>query len=247
MTGAKPTPAADARPRGASGKASGAGSDRGRDVRRVVLVHGLWMPAASMAWLGRQLARAGYAPERFGYSSVINGPDAAPALARLLARGPCHVLAHSLGGLLAVRTLREHPQLPVARVVCLGSPLCGSAAASGVSQLKGLGRLLGRSAPLLCSGCDPWDGAAELAVVAGRRPIGLGQLFGRFDGPSDGTVAVAETRLPGLADHIVIPSSHCGLLASAEAATLAAQFFGSGRFRPSAGAEHAPARGDAIR
>lgn len=215
------------------GARSAAAQPRARPeaIRRVVLVHGLWMPAASMRWLGRHLARAGYRTEPFGYYSVAGGPAAAaPALARLVERGDCHVLAHSLGGLLTLQMLREHPDVPAARVVCLGSPLCGSAAASGMARLLGIGSLLGRSSELLCGGCPPWSGRAEVAVIAGRRPVGLGQLFGRFEGPNDGTVAVAETYLPGLADHAVIEASHAGLLFSAQAATLAASFFRTGRF-----------------
>jgi pimeloyl-ACP methyl ester carboxylesterase len=200
-------------------------------VRRVVLVHGLWMPAASMRCLGARLARAGYRPETFGYSSIADGPaGAGPALARLIAREKCHVLAHSLGGLIAVQALRERPGLPVERVVCLGSPFCGSAAASGLAHLPVIGRLLGRSAGLLRSGCAPWTGPAAVGVVAGSRPLGLGQCFGHFDGPCDGTVAVAETRLPGLNDHTVIRVSHFGLLFAREAATLAQRFFETGRF-----------------
>lgn len=200
-------------------------------VRRVVLVHGLWMPAASMQALARRLARRGFEPELFGYQTIAGGPGrAAPRLAERLARAPCHALAHSLGGLLTVHTLRAEPSLPVVRAVCLGSPLCGSAAADGVSHAFAIGRLLGQSAELLRSGCAPWRGRAQLGVVAGCRARGLGQLFGRFDGPSDGTVAVAETRLPGLADHAVIDASHCGLLLSRDAAALAARFFECGRF-----------------
>lgn len=195
-----------------------------------------------MHWVGRHLRRAGFVPELFGYSTVAGGPAAAvPALARLIERGDCHVLAHSLGGLMAVQMLREHPDLPVARIVCLGSPLCGSAAASGVARLLGVGRLLGRSAELLCGGCPPWSGRAEVAVIAGRRPVGLGQLFGRFEGPNDGTVAVAETYLSGLADHAVIDASHAGLLFSAQAATLATSFFRTGRFMPAGFGGESPA------
>jgi pimeloyl-ACP methyl ester carboxylesterase len=213
-------------------------------VRRVVLLHGLWMPAASMQVLARRLARRGFEPELFGYATIAGGPErAVPRLAEHLARAPCHVLAHSLGGLLTVQTLRAEPALPVARAVCLGSPLCGSAAADGVARLLALGRLLGQSAGLLRSGCTPWRGRAQLGVVAGCRPRGLGQLFGRFDGPCDGTVAVAETRLPGLADHVVIDASHCGLLLSGDAAALAAHFFTHGRFRGADETQAAPALG----
>jgi hypothetical protein len=66
----------------------------------------------------------------------------------------------------------------------------------------------------LRSGFPCWKGEAEVGVVAGRSPHGLGMFFGHFDGGHDGTVAIAETQLPGLADHVVVDASHSGLLLS---------------------------------
>ena len=59
---------------------------------------------------------------------------------------------------------------------------------------------------------------------------GLGQFLGHFRGESDGTVAVAETRIDGLADHVTVDASHLGLLFSAEAADQALAFLREGRF-----------------
>ncbi|HEY0505243.1 MAG TPA: alpha/beta hydrolase [Lysobacter sp.] len=198
---------------------------------RVILLHGLWMPRLSMHWLAGRLRRAGFAPEFFGYATVMGGPDAAiPRLADHLRRGPAHVLAHSLGGLVALTALERNPDLPVRRVVCLGSPLCGSGAAKGLAGHAWSAASLGRSAALLHRGCPPWRGPAEVGVVAGSTPLGLGRYFGHFAGANDGTVAVEETCLQGLADHTVIATSHTGLLLSPEVARLAVTFFRHGRF-----------------
>jgi hypothetical protein len=69
-------------------------------------------------------------------------------------------------------------------------------------------------------------------MVAGARSLGLGKFFCSFDGLNDGTVAVWETRLPGLADHVVIQASHSGLVFSEQAAGLAANFLETGHFQP---------------
>ncbi|HEY5804308.1 MAG TPA: alpha/beta hydrolase [Lysobacter sp.] len=200
-------------------------------TNRVVLLHGLWMPRLSMHWLAQRLREAGFAPEFFGYATVGGGPDAAiPRLAGLLQRSPAHVVAHSLGGLVTLRTLDRHPSVLAERVVCLGSPLCGSAAASGLAGYAWTAPTLGRSASLLREGCSPWTGKAEVGVVAGRTSLGLGKYFGRFQEENDGTVAVAETRLQGLADHTVVSSSHTGLVYSREVAGLVAGFLHSGHF-----------------
>jgi pimeloyl-ACP methyl ester carboxylesterase len=203
---------------------------------RVVLLHGLWMNRLSMQAMAARLRRAGFDPEIFGYATVAGGPDAAiPRLVRRLSERPCHVLAHSLGGLVTLSALQQHPELPVSRVVCLGSPLCGSAAAGGLAGRIWTAASLGRSADLLRRGCGAWAGPAQVGMIAGRSPYGLGRFVGHIEGDNDGTVSVAETRLPGLADHTVIQASHSGLLFSAQVARLAVAFFRRGRFDAATG------------
>ena len=206
--------------------------------RRVVLLHGLWMPGVAMQWLAGQLKAAGFAPEIFSYHSVADGPDlAVPRLVELLrqpsagSQGDTGILAHSLGGLIALQALCDAPELAVDRVVCLGSPLAGSGAAAGMLRWAPAAGLLGRSAALLQHGIACWQGRAAVGVIAGHVPHGLGALFAGFDGEHDGTVAVAETRLPGIADHVVVDASHSGLLFSADAAGQAIAFLRDGHFR----------------
>ena len=201
-------------------------------TRRVLLLHGIWNARAWLAPLASRLRRSGFQPEVFGYSSVFGGPDAAiPALIERLRNSPSvHLVGHSLGGLVALEALRQSPSLPVPRLVCLGSPLCGSDAARALVRRGWPAPWLGRSASLLQRGCDPWPGQTEIGMVAGNVPRGLGRLFARFDGDSDGTVAVAETRLEGLKDHCLVASSHSGLVFSQQAADQAAHFLRHGRF-----------------
>ena len=61
-------------------------------------------------------------------------------------------------------------------------------------------------------------------------PHGLGSLLGAMDDASDGTVALAETRLPGLSDHCVVRTSHSGLVVSPDAARQTAYFLRHGQF-----------------
>jgi pimeloyl-ACP methyl ester carboxylesterase len=204
--------------------------------RRVVLLHGIWMPGVVMNWMAARLREAAFDSETFAYHGFTRGPDeAVPRLAEHLARGPAHVLAHSLGGLVALQALREHPQLPVQRVVCMASPLRGSGAVHGMRRRAWAAATLGRAADLLERGFGEWQGRAQVGAIAGTVPLGLGHVFGGFDGDHDGSVAVEETRLPGLTDHAVIAASHSGILFSAEAAQLAIHFFREGRFRSASG------------
>jgi len=201
-------------------------------TRRLLLVHGLHNARWWLRPLAARLRSEGFEPEPFGYASVFGGPERAiPALVERLRAAPVHgVIGHSLGGLIALEALRRAPDAAVPRVVCLGSPLCGSRIARHLAARGWTRPLLGRSAALLQAGLAHWDGATALGVVAGDVAQGMGRLFARFDDASDGTVAVAETRLPGLADHCVVHCSHTGLVFSAEAAAQAAHFLREGRF-----------------
>lgn len=201
--------------------------------RRVVLLHGIWMVGVTMQWFGTRLRTAGYATETFGYHSIVGGPEAAvPRLVeQLRSGGETDIVAHSLGGLVALQALAGAPDLPVRRVVCLGVPLCGSSAAVSLARWPLAALWLGRSAEILRQGCATWPSHYEVGMVAGSLPHGLGALIARFQGDNDGTVAVEETRSPQLVDHVVVATSHSGLLFSAEATQHALDFLREGRFR----------------
>ena len=203
-------------------------------TRHVIILHGIWNARSWVSPLAARLRKAGFETELFGYPSIFGGPEVAvPALIeRLRRREPLHLVGHSLGGLIALEALRRMPGLPVSRLVCLGSPLCGSRAAQCLTASAWLAPVLGRSGTLLQRGCEPWQGVTEIGMVAGNVPHGLGRMLAKLEGESDGTVAVAETRLPGLADHCVVASSHSGLVFSQAAAAQAAHFLHHGRFLP---------------
>ena len=198
----------------------------------MLLVHGLLNADWWLLPLAVRLRAEGFETELFGYSSLLDGPQrAVPRLVQRLAMNRIEaIVGHSLGGLIALEALRAAPDARVARVVCLGSPLRGSLTARNLAARPWTRPLLGRSAGLLQGGLERWDGAAEVGLVAGDVARGVGRLFARFDGDSDGTVGLDETRLPGLADHCVVHSSHTGLVFSREAVGQAAHFLRHGRF-----------------
>ena len=203
----------------------------------VILLHGLWMRGFALAMLHRRLIEDGFRVHRFDYLSVAATQQR--ILDRLQARmvalaaeaDAVHLVGHSLGGLLALRACLEASELPPGRIVCLGSPVKGSAAARGFA---GWGRggevLLGHNRELLQQGFERWDGSREVGMIAGCMPLGLGAVLGHFEGQHDGTVAVEETRLPGLADHCVIEANHTGLLFSVDVARQVGQFLRRGQF-----------------
>lgn len=208
---------------------------------QVVLVHGLWFGAWSLAPLARRLRRAGFEPRRFSYRTTAAALDQHARDLRAFVGPapptPLHFVAHSLGGLVTLQMLAAYPDLPAGRVVLLGSPLHGSVTARKAVRIPGGRHLLGAARPTLEAGiaglAPSREIGREIGMIAGSRGIGLGLLLGGVGGPGDGTVAVAETRAEGLADHRVLPVTHTGMLFSREVARQACEFLQAGRFDPS--------------
>ncbi len=142
---------------------------------------------------------------------------------------------------MTLEALRAEPDLPIQRVVCIGSPLQGSGFARMLRARQHLRWAVGRSGDLLGAGCAlPWPGKAQVGMVAGSLAFGVGPLLGVLEDPGDGTVALAETRWPALSDHRVVHASHSGLLLSREVAFEVGHFLRHGQFRPDAGCRSQP-------
>jgi hypothetical protein len=83
----------------------------------------------------------------------------------------------------------------------------------------------------LASGPPPGFDACELGVIAGSRGIGLGRLIAPgLPRPHDGVVSVDETRVPGMADHIVLRVGHTEMLVSRAVAQQVCAFLKHGKF-----------------
>lgn len=181
---------------------------------RVILVHGLWMRAPVLMYWARGLRKAGFDPVYFSYRSLLQAPETAMRRLRDLAmQNPAgHVLAHSLGGLIAIKALTDCPGF-TGRIICVGSPLAGSQVVRHYAGTA-LGRLAGGSAELLSSGLKEIPDGLSVSVIAGTEPRGLGRVFHRFHERNDGSVALSETDIPGLSRHVKVRASHSGQLLS---------------------------------
>jgi pimeloyl-ACP methyl ester carboxylesterase len=203
-----------------------------------VFVHGLFLNGAEFTLLRRRLARDfDIRGHRFSYPTVHGSVEGAvERLRRFVQRIDAeriHFVGHSLGGVVLCRYFETHPCERTGRVVMLGSPLGGSRSARAVARHALTRRIVG---PLvnaeLVGDCRPrrWRCPAELGVIAGTSPMGLGRFFANFDEDCDGTVGVSETRMDGLTAHLTLPVSHMGMLLSHVVARQVGTFLHSGRF-----------------
>ena len=210
-------------------------------IDTVVCTHGIWSHGVGMYLLKRHLEREfGMRALIFSYPSVTNTLDEnARLLADFIAEdelGASHIVGHSLGGLVALRMFAMHFSNVAGRIVCLGSPLCGSRAAS-VLHAKDWGEhLLGHSLPegTVHSSANDWATEVtrerDIGIIAGSVPVGIGRIAGDFGEPNDGSVTVAETRLDGAKDHIVMEVNHTGLTIARSVADQVGSFLRRGEF-----------------
>jgi pimeloyl-ACP methyl ester carboxylesterase len=205
----------------------------------VILVHGLWMNGMEMSVLRRRLQlEHDFEAQTFAYPTLHgDAAEISHELAQVAADcahrgGRVHLVGHSLGGAIVYKALMECGAEVEGNAVLLGSPLNGSRAAEGVSRFAFLRPLLGPHVLReLASPCGrAWNRSGALGAIAGSMRMGTGQFFTHFDEDNDGSVAVSETIIPGLHDHIVLPHSHMGMIFAADVASQVAHFLRNRKF-----------------
>ena len=200
----------------------------------VILLHGLWMGPWAMSWLAHALSDAGFETRALALHSMSDSPETHVArLARMVAEADVdriHLMGHSLGGVIILRYLQDAIDQRLGRALLLGTPALGCQAARQLDR-QPWGGLLGSSRDLwLGPFAQAVQGKAEVGAIAGDHAFGLGPLFTSLEGPSDGVVTVAETRIAGLRDHIVLHVSHSLMLISGEVVRQATAFLNSATF-----------------
>jgi pimeloyl-ACP methyl ester carboxylesterase len=203
-----------------------------------ILVHGLWQSGLEFFVIRRRLQADGSMRAlSFSYPTVVgsmsNHVRRLIECARAHKAERLHFVGHSLGGLVVLRALEVTDDLPPGRAVLLGSPLQGSRTAQSLARIPFARALLGGALTEECVDWAPreWSGRREVGVIAGSVGLGVGRLVANLDDAHDGTVLVEETRLPGAKDHLVVATTHTGLLISAEVAEQTRHFLDRGMFK----------------
>jgi pimeloyl-ACP methyl ester carboxylesterase len=193
----------------------------------VVLVHGLAAGPLIMQSLARALASCCSQVKNWGYSSLWSpiqghGRELAALMRRLDVDGPhdrVHLVAHSMGGIIARLALSEYLPQRFGRLVMIAPPNRGSRVAAQLAPYLGricppLLQLTDASESFVCS--LPQPAVAELGVIAAQ---------------TDFLVHEPSTRLGCECDHITLPGLHSSVLWRQETADQVRHFLEHGRFR----------------
>ena len=201
----------------------------------IVLVHGLWMNGLEMTLLRHRLTQDGYHVERFKYNSMLVNPiDNAARLNQFVSELNAkiiHFIGYSLGGIVIRHLFYRYPDQKPGRVVTMSTPHKPSYSAYALAKFPPGKLILGQSIINgLLGNAPPWSKTHDLGSIAGTLRLGLGMFISGLARPNDGAVAVDETRIDGMKDHVEIRASHFGLLLSEKAAKQILYFLKNGMF-----------------
>lgn len=202
----------------------------------VIVVHGLWMQGLVMDLLARRIAGEGFAAHSWSYPTLrLSLTENAERLAQhcqVLAAPRVHIVAHSMGGLVALRMLEQHHDLHCGRLVLVGTPYGDSFSARRLARFPGGASLLGRSIGEWLAGARPLPrGDTEIGIIAGTRGFGLGRLVAPdLPRPNDGVVTLAETEIPDVNERVELPVGHTEMLLSRAVVRQCCAFLRHGRF-----------------
>ncbi|MCL4679426.1 MAG: alpha/beta fold hydrolase [Alphaproteobacteria bacterium] len=197
------------------------GPDTQKPRELVILLHGIFRNRVDMMPMSLYLEKHGYNtlniayPSRhqtledltgFVHAKITESPHYADATR-------IHFVTHSMGSLIARYWIALYKPDRLGSVVMLGPPNTGSEFADWLSETKVLAplyeKLFGPAGAQLTTKHKHIDGTIDypIGVIAGNfsiNPLAPWVLPGEHDG----IVPVERTKIEGMTDHIVVPSTH---------------------------------------
>ncbi len=223
----------------------------------VVLLHGMARGHGSMTRLGRFLRAQGFDTASRTYPSrrhslAYLASEVADWIVEQASERPVSAVTHSMGGVI-VRHLAD-PRIRWERIVMLAPPNQGSQLAATLRKNPVFRWYYGPAGAELADGSRWPAPPGPFAVIAGTRGLALTNptswtLARRFPAQTrhDGTVAVHETKLAGMAAFAEIDATHTWIMNDPRVHRLVVRYlrtdsFGDGSAPTSAGDESAATR-----
>ena len=206
----------------------------------VILVHGLLSSPRAMARIEKALLLNGYQVINFEYDSRKHSiRTAASMLEKEIGQNvppyakALHFVTHSLGSIIVRYYLAEHDVDNMGRFIMIAPPnhgsLWGKKLVKRLPFFKYILGIAGKEVQHSPGSRLPKPPPCEFGIIAG----GTGNRWGLnplIPGDNDATICVAETRLEGMKEHILVKGQHTLLLFQKRVINNIISFLGTGKF-----------------
>jgi len=207
----------------------------------IVLLHGIKRSSKSMQKMAERFTQEGYHVINIDYRSqdytIDRLADDIHAQIKPFTTGEdyqIHFVGHSMGGLVTRALIKRHRPENLGRVVMLGTPNQGSEVADFLAGNSLFQSFYGPAGLQLVTdqrGIANLFGAVDfdLGVIAGTRSIDpLSSVI--LPGQDDGKVTVERTKLEGMKDHVILPTTHTFMMMDNRVIAQTAHFLKHGVF-----------------
>ncbi len=226
-----------------TGTAGSAFADDTQDT--VVILHGIGHTRWNMIWVEKAMRQEGFQTLNITYPSrSMEIKDLAAFIDKKLEKekiwsrtGRVHFVTHSMGGLVTRHYLEEYkaniPAEKMGRFVMIAPPNGGSEVADFLRNFLPYKWIFGPAGQELVTTIRSTDTSSpwyDVGIIAGDR--GWPYIIANFmiPGSHDGRVAVEKTKMTGMKDHIVVPSTHSFISWHGNVHKQTAEFLKQGRF-----------------
>jgi len=210
----------------------------------VILLHGLARTKSSMNELEQKLTAQAYKVVNLGYPSTDHNVEKlaelsiGPAIRECGESSEINFVTHSLGGILVREYLSKHQITNLKYTVMLGPPNKGSEVVDKLRDVPGFYFLNGDAGLQLGTDVSSKPNTLgpvtfNLGVIAGNRSINW-ILSSLIPGNDDGKVSIQRTKIEGMTDHIVLPTTHTFMMKNNKVIAQVIYYLKNGHFeRPS--------------